>query len=198
MSGVHGQKKRGCRMFDLDSPLLLVSIVVALALGAIIYGRFFGGSKVTLEDMMSDIGVVPDAVLQSEADDVALCWVQAGEYFVYLNTLSGTKRKIGLDEIHALDVQENNLTIRHQVDALQKKDMAEEIADGINRHLPTQLQDKIERLEIVMKTKTGGPPMGYSIPIVESETSPSSREYKGLRNNVVEAVDNWRNQIGLK
>lgn len=185
-------------MFDLDSPLLLVSIVVALALGAIIYGRFFGGSKVTLEDMMSDIGVDPDAVLQSEADDVALCWVQAGEYFAYLNTLSGTKRKIGLDEIHALDVQENNLTIRHQVDALQKKDMAEEIADGINRHLPTQLQDKIERLEIVMKTKTGGPPMGYSIPIVESETSPSSREYKGLRNNVVEAVDNWRNQIGLK
>ena len=146
--------------------------------------------------MLDTIGATPDIVVQSNANDVALCWVDAGQYFVYLNALTGTNRKIARDEVHSLDVFEDGLTIRHQANTM-RADMGEELAEGVNRHLPGQFQDKVERLEINLKTKTGGPPMGYNIPVIEIETIKASKAYKQLRNELVDYVTHWRTQLGL-
>ena len=184
-------------MGDIDPALVIVLSAAAVIGGGWLYAQLDKPKKVrSLDDMLAEIGTTPDTVIQSNAKDVALCWDTAGQYFVYLNALTGTNRQIQKDEVHALDVVEDGLTVRHHANAM-RGDMGEELAEGINRQLPGHLQDNVERLEINLKTKTGGPPMGYNIPVIEVETPKSSKAYKALRNELVGCVANWRTQLGL-
>lgn len=173
----------------------IAAVVVVVAY--LLYVRFVEGRNArNLDDMIAELPVTPTTMLHGEMEDVALGWIAADECFVYLNAISGTSRRIEKQDVHSLEVQENSLVVSHVVDTMRKKEIGEELGAGINDLLPANIKDKIERLEIVLITKDGLPPMGLCIPIIESEAVANNKNYLMLRNEIVEATSNWRAAIG--
>ena len=185
-------------MGELGPDILSVGVVIVAILSVGIY-KFIVEKRAAkaMDRMLDSLETAPDDLLLGETGDVAIGWVESGEHFVYLNTFSDSIRKIEKDEIQAIDVQENGLLIRHLILTGERKTMSEELASAANSLLPENVSDKIERLEIIVKTKQGGPPMGYNIPVVEHSRSSESSDYKMLRDTVVETTNRWREVSGL-
>ncbi len=180
-----------------ESPFLIAAAIVFVG-ASLLYGIIVGKRNAAkLDNMISELDVEPDKIVRGDSGDLALCWVNSGKYFVYLNTISGTSRRIEKQDVHSIEVQENGLTIRHLLSAERKKGMGEEITESINDLLPGQVKDKIERLEVTLKTKDAKPPMGYSIPVVEFDTRPNSKNYISLRDETVATANDWRSALGL-
>ena len=117
--------------------------------------------------------------------------------FIYANCVTGTNRRIEASEVTSIEVLENGLAVRHEESSSGPRDIGDDIAEGVHGMLPAQVQNKVERLEIKLKTKTGGPPLGYSIPVIEQEVSPTSSDYVKLKNEMVNLASRWRQMYGI-
>ena len=168
----------------ISYPALAIAVVFVIFVGIHIYNRLPSRDRgEDLQSILAKHGDAPSLVITSEANDVALCLDRSEQHLTYANALSGTFREIGFDEIASLEILENDVPVSH-IDSAADPGLLDQIAADINSILPDAVQHKIERLEILLRTKTGGPPHGYRIPVVETEVSSSSRRYQEFRSEI--------------
>ena len=187
-------------MFDSDllQHLSLMAILMVAIIAFVFWrGRRAAKSAEALQSMLDEHGVQPNADLRDESGEVALLWVEPENLFIYANRVTGTNRRIDAADVASVELLENGLAVRHGDSDFDSGGIGDDIADGIHGMLPAAVQNKVERLEIKLKTRTGGPPLGYSIPVVEREVSPMADDYVKLRNDMAALTSQWRQMYEL-